>query len=102
VEKRIKYEMNIIQIAFGILSVMGILPGIMMGMIFDAPGSEKEIFRWMIFISYPCFVLTFILTAIFSRIFYRFKKYKIARWLNVIPAFWILWAFCWFFYWNSQ
>ncbi|MFD3447222.1 hypothetical protein ACFDTO_21770 [Microbacteriaceae bacterium 4G12] len=101
-EKKVKIEMNAVQIIYGMLTVIGFVPGLLLGMIFDAPGSDKEMFRWCIFLSYPCFVLTFILTAVFARILYQRGQYKIVRWLNVIPVFWFLWAFFWFYYWDLQ
>ena len=44
-EKRVKDIMNATQLLYGLLIVLGFIPGILTGMIFDAPGSEKDIFR---------------------------------------------------------
>ncbi|ENQ3105028.1 hypothetical protein ACEOWJ_000969 [Bacillus cereus] len=101
-EKRVKDIMNATQLLYGLLIVLGFVPGIMTGMIFDAPGSEKDIFRRCIFYSYPCFVLTVIVTALLARIFYRRGKYKLIKWFNIIPTFWFLWFIFWSYYWSLQ
>ncbi|WP_020061051.1 hypothetical protein [Bacillus sp. 123MFChir2] len=101
-EKKVKDRMNAMQLLYVLLAVFGFIPGILTGMIFDAPGSENDIFRQCIFYSYPCFVLTFLVTAILARIFYQRGQYKVVRWLNVLPLFWFFWFAFWVYYWVLQ
>ncbi|MEI4803458.1 hypothetical protein ACIGHG_12610 [Bacillus sp. NPDC077411] len=101
-EKRVKDIMNATQLIYGLLIVLGFIPGVMMVAIFAGPGSEKDIYRWCLFYTYPCFILTVIVTAVLARRFYRRGKYKVIKWLNIIPAFWLLWFIFWFYYWNLQ
>ncbi|WP_026564870.1 hypothetical protein [Bacillus sp. UNC41MFS5] len=101
-DTRVEKLINTTQSIFGILIVIGFIPGIMMGMIFDAPGSEKEIFRWILFLSYPCFVVTVILTVLASKRFLRDGQHLKSAMLNVFPALWIIEGLCLFIYWWLQ
>lgn len=98
-DTRLEKLINTTQSIYGILIVIGIIPGIMMGMIFDAPRSEKEIFRWLLFLSYPCFVLTVILTVFTSKRFLRNGQHLKVAMLNVFPALWIKEGVYLFIYW---
>ena len=100
--KKIEKHIRTTQVFYKILTVIGIIPGIMMGMVFDAPGSEKELFRWLLFLSYPCFVLTVILAAPFLKKNIQEGLYKKAVLLNLIPTFWILVGISVFIYWGFQ
>jgi hypothetical protein len=100
--KKIEKHIRTTQVFYKILALIGIFPGIMMGMVFDAPGSEKELFRWLLFLSFPCFVLTVIFAALFLKKYIQEGQYKKAVLLNLIPALWIIVGISEFIYWFLQ
>ncbi|PGM58804.1 hypothetical protein [Bacillus sp. AFS053548] len=76
-----------------ILALIGFYPSMATGFYFDGATITMPIY--FAYYSYPCFILTFVLLAVISWICFGLGKYKIIRWLNVIPFFWIFWGIFW-------
>ncbi|CEG27195.1 hypothetical protein [Bacillus sp. B-jedd] len=88
---KVEDELTRAQAAYGAISVIGGIPGlIIMGFTFDAPGSEKELFSWLLFFSYPAFVIITVITCFIANRYLRQGLYQEARRMNKVPFLWII------------
>lgn len=80
-----KHILRVASILFGVLGIALFAPLLMSVMAFDAPGSEKSITTWVVFLCLFSFSPICILSIVFSWIFYGFKKYRFAKIIAFSP-----------------
>ena len=70
---------------------LGLIPALMMAMIFDAPGSEAQAFTWVLFWGVLSLPVLIILSILVSLILARRKKYKTSLWVSLLPLLSLIW-----------
>ncbi|SMQ72228.1 hypothetical protein SAMN05444673_2172 [Bacillus sp. OV166] len=92
-KEEILEDMVSMQVSCALLTVLGYFPHVI-----TSWSDSDEIFipEYLLFYSYHGFILTFVVSAITSWICYGIGKYKIIRWIILIPFFWIFWGAFWF------
>lgn len=80
-----KTNLRIFSVVFGLLGTALFIPLLMSVMAFDAPGSEKQLTTWIVFLCLFTFSPICLLSIICSWILFSFKKYKIAIIISLSP-----------------
>lgn len=70
---------------FGLLLIPSLIMCMISPMLFDAPGSENNIFTWMLLLSVLSFPVLTITSIVLSWIFYSNKNYKVAVYCATTP-----------------
>ncbi|MGG0179152.1 hypothetical protein [Gottfriedia acidiceleris] len=89
-KKNVRKKMITWQIVYGVLTVIGAFPGLLM-LAFSSDNVAPTLLFKLEAYSYPIFVLTFLLSSIASWNFFAKGKYRGVMWLNMLLSLSFLW-----------
>ncbi len=85
IRQKTKASLWVSSAVFGLLGLALFIPLLMSEMAFDAPGSEKQIITWVVFLCLFTFSPICILSIVCSWILYGLKQYRFARTIALSP-----------------
>jgi hypothetical protein len=80
-----KSILRVTSVLFGVLGIALFIPLLMSVMAFDAPGSEKRITTWIVFLCLFSFSPICILSIVVSWSLYGFKRFRLAKIVAFFP-----------------